>query len=71
MRIANGRIVDGKVEVEGEPLAEGSIVTVLVRDEDEGFQVPSHQEAALLAAIDEADRGELIDGADLLRHLPR
>jgi hypothetical protein len=71
MRIANGRIVDGKVEVEGEPLAEGSIATVLVRDEDEGFQVPSNQEAALLAAIDEADRRELIDGADLLRNLPR
>jgi hypothetical protein len=71
MRIANGRIVDGKVEVEGEPLAEGSIVTVLVRDEDESFQVPSAQEAALLAAIDEADRGEVIDGAEFLRSLPR
>jgi hypothetical protein len=69
MRIATGKIVSGKVEVEGEPLAEGSRVTVLVREQDEPFELPDDQEQELLASIGEADRGELTDGATLLRSL--
>ena len=34
MRVATGRVVDGKVVVEGQPLAEGSVVTVVARDND-------------------------------------
>jgi hypothetical protein len=71
MRIATGRIVSGKVEVEGEPLAEGAVVTVLVREADESFEVPVEQEQELLAAIEEADRGETTDGAALVRSLRR
>ena len=28
MRVASGRVVEGKVVLEGEPLAEGAVVTV-------------------------------------------
>ena len=38
MKIATGRIVEGKVVLEGEPLAERSVVTVVAR-EDEAFDV--------------------------------
>jgi len=37
MKVATGKIVDGKVVLEGEPLAEGSVVTVLARRDDETF----------------------------------
>jgi hypothetical protein len=69
MRIATGRIVSGKVEIEGEPLDEGSVVTVLVREEGESFEVSADQERDLLAAIAEADGDETTDGATLLRSL--
>ena len=33
MRITQGKVVDGQVIVEGDPLNEGSTVTILVSDE--------------------------------------
>ena len=58
MKIATGRVIDGKVVLDGEPLAEGSLVTVVAMDGGEGFDVAPEDERALLAAIAEADRGE-------------
>jgi hypothetical protein len=69
MRIASGRIVGGKVEIEGDPPAEGAVVTVLVREDGETFELSVEEEVALLSAIDEAERGVLIDGDELLRSL--
>ena len=71
MKVATGIVVDGKVVVEGEPLAEGSVVTVLAREDDEAFDVSPEEEAALLAAIAEADRGELISWEELREQLRR
>ena len=65
MRITNGKVVGGHVIVEGEPLIEGSAVTVLVADEP-NFTLRDEDEAALLQAISEADRGELLDAEDVL-----
>ncbi|MCH8281428.1 MAG: hypothetical protein J4N89_08380 [Chloroflexi bacterium] len=69
MRITNGKVVGGHVIVEGEPLIEGSAVTVLVADEP-NFTLGDEDEAALLQAIAEADRGELLDAEDVLTQLP-
>ena len=33
MKVATGRVVEGKVVLEGEPLAEGAVVTVVARDD--------------------------------------
>ena len=71
MRIASGKVVAGKVEVEGEPLPDGMIVTLLARDEDEGFEVDDVLTAELLASIAEADRGELIPAEEVLERLRR
>jgi hypothetical protein len=69
MRIPKGKVVDGQIVVEGESLTEGSVVTVLVSDE-RIFSLSQEEEAALLEAIAEADRGDLLDGKDILKRLP-
>ena len=60
MRIISGRVVAGKVVVEGEALAEGAMVTILAPEEDEDFILDSVAEAELLDAIAEADAGHTI-----------
>ena len=71
MRVATGRVVDGKVEVEGAPLEEGSSVTVLASDGEEGFTLSAEEEAELLLSIEEADRGETVSGEEVLKKLAR
>ena len=68
MRITKGKVVGGHVIVEGDPLDEGSIVTVLVSDEPT-FTLDAEDEAALLQAIAEADRGDLVDGDDVIQNI--
>lgn len=69
MKITTGTVVSGKIEVEGEPLPEGSIVIILAPDEDGTFELGPQEEEELLAAIAEADAGDVIDGEGLLRKL--
>jgi hypothetical protein len=69
MKVITGKVVAGKVVIEGEPLEEGCTVTVLAREQDEAFELDVEAEAALLAAIAEADRGEVITGKELLSKL--
>jgi hypothetical protein len=71
MRIATGKVVDGRVVVEGAALDEGTTVTVIAREDDESFLLSPEQEAELLEAIGEAERGEVIGGEDLLKRLRR
>lgn len=68
MRIAQGKVVDGRVIVDGEPLGEGTSVTVLAPDETT-FTLREEAEAALLEAIAEADRGGLLDADEALNDL--
>lgn len=65
MRITKGKVVDGQIVVEGESLTEGSVVTVLVSDE-RTFTLNPEDEVALLEAIAEADRGDLVDAETFL-----
>jgi hypothetical protein len=60
MKVATGRVVGGKVVLEGEPLAEGAVVTVVVRDDEDTFGVSSEEERALLDAIAQADQGQVV-----------
>ena len=69
MRITKGKVVDGQIVVEGESLTEGSVVTVLVSDE-RTFTLSREEETALLEAIAEADRGDLLNAEDVLKRLP-
>ena len=65
MRITKGKVVGGRVIVEGDALDEGSTVTVLVSDED-SFTLDAEDEAALLQAIAEGDRNDVVDGDELI-----
>lgn len=69
MRIATGRVVDGKVVVEGEPLEEGATVTVLTADPDDGFMLDADSEKELLVALGQAQRREGVEGDAFLDQL--
>jgi hypothetical protein len=71
MKVATGTVIDGKVVVEGESLAEGSKVTVVLREDDDFFDVTPEEEADLIASIDEIERGEYITAEELLERLRR
>jgi hypothetical protein len=69
MRITRGKVVNGNIVVEGESFNEGSVVTVLVSDENT-FTLTDAEEAALLESIAQANRGELLSSEDVLNRLP-
>ncbi len=69
MLITTGRVRRGKIEVDTEGLPEGTKVTVLARDGDESFELGPEDEAALLAAIAEVERGEAVGAAEVLRKI--
>lgn len=71
MQVATGTVVNGKIEVEGVSLPEGSVVAVLVRGADEPFELSSDDEDELVAAIAEIERGDCVTVEVLLRDLPR
>jgi len=71
MRIASGKVVSGKVVVDGEPLAEGVTVTVLAPDDDETFDLTPEEESLLLASIREAEQGRVVEASVVLRDLGR
>ena len=71
MKVATGTVIDGKVVLEGETLAEGSTVTVVLREGDETFELTAEEEAELLASIAQIERGEFISGEELLERLRR
>ena len=69
MRIATGRVVSGKIVLEGEPLEEGATVTVLAPENDESFELSPEEEALLLASLEETASEQFILASDLLRDL--
>ena len=71
MKIATGKVVGGKVVIDGAPLEEGTSVTVLARDVENGFTLSPEEEAELLLPIAEADRGETISAEEVLQKLAR
>ena len=68
MHIATGRVVDGRVIIDGD-LPEGAEVTLLALDGEETFEVDAELEAVLLASVAQGERGETIPAADLLREM--
>ena len=71
MRIATGNVVHGKLELDGDSLAEGSTVTVLVPETDETFELTLDEEIALEESLKQAVRGQFVDAEALLRGLRR
>jgi hypothetical protein len=71
MKVSTGRVVEGKVVLEGEPPAEGSVVTVVAREDDDAFDVTPEEERALLEAIAQAHRGQVVSWEELREQLRR
>ena len=70
MQVFTARVKRGAiVPDDGVELPEGSRVTVIAEDADAHFELTAAQEAELAESIAEADRGEVISAAELLRRL--
>ena len=70
MQVFTARVQGGAiVPEEGVQLAEGSRVTVIAGEADAPFELTAAEEAELAESIAEADRGEVISAAELLRLL--
>jgi hypothetical protein len=70
MRIATGRVIDGKIVVEGDPFEDGTTVTVIAPDV-ESFDLVPEEEAELLESLREFRAGRWQEGFALLRDLAR
>lgn len=68
MVIASGKVVGGRVELDGE-LPEGASVTVLAREGDETFEADPDTERMLLDAMAQCERGETVPLTQLLGEL--
>jgi hypothetical protein len=51
MRVASGRIIDGRVELEDAHLPEGALVTVLMPEGEQTFEADAETERMLLESI--------------------
>lgn len=69
MVITSGRVVAGKIIVDGDPLPDGAVVTILAREGDETFELDASMEAELLESLAEADHGETVSAEEVLRAL--
>jgi hypothetical protein len=70
MKMAIGKVVDGKIVLEGVSLEEGAVVTVLAAEGTDSALTPE-QEAELLLSIEEADRGETVSDVSVIRNIAR
>lgn len=71
MQLATGTVVAGKLVVEGLDLPDGETVIVLTRESEAEVQLTPEEEAELLEALAEADRGETISAEELFARLDR
>lgn len=71
MLITTGTVQNGTIKLDEPNLPEGTLVTVLAPEGDETFELAPEEEAKLLAAIAEAERGETTNAADLLKQIRR
>lgn len=68
MRIASGKVVDGRVELDAE-LPDGTSETVLALEGDETFEADAETEQMLLEAIAQCNRGQTSPMTDFLSEL--
>lgn len=68
MRVASGKVVEGRVELDAE-LPEGASVTVLALEGDETFVADAETEKMLLEAIAQCDRRQTTPMTELLSEL--
>ncbi|KQU78249.1 MULTISPECIES: hypothetical protein [unclassified Rhizobacter] len=60
MQVTTGKVIGGKVVVDGVPLVEGSTVTVLSRESKVPFTLSPEDERELREAVAEIERGDFV-----------
>ncbi len=71
MRVASGRVIDGRVELMDAELPEGAAVTVLLPEGDETFEADEETEQMLLESIAQCERGQTVPFETVLEELRR
>lgn len=71
MKVISGTVVDGKIDVPVDALAEGDRVAILAADSTEPIQLTPDQEDELVAAVEDIRRGRYVDAQDLMGDLRR
>jgi hypothetical protein len=71
MKMLTAKVIDGQLALPEGTLEEGVTVTILVPERSEDFELSEEQQEELARALAEADRGEGIDGWQLLTELHR
>lgn len=69
MKVLTAKVVDGRLDVPAGSFQEGDTVTLLVPEAEKGFRLSPEDQALLLESIAQADRGEVVDGWQLLEDL--
>ena len=69
MKILTAKVVDGRLELPKGEVEEGAIVTVLISEGERSFELSPDDENRLLESIAQAERGEILDGWQLLNDL--
>jgi hypothetical protein len=69
MKMLTAKVVDGQLDLPEGTLEEGVIVTLLVPEQEEAFELTEEQQEELAQALAEADRGEGADGWQFLAEL--
>lgn len=69
MQLTTGTVIGGKIVIEGDPLPEGTVVTILSREQNETFLVSPELEAELQASLDESERDETMPAEALLQRI--
>lgn len=71
MRVASGRVIGGRVELQDAQLPEGAAVTVLLQEGDETFEADPETERMLLESIAQCERGQTVPLEKVLGELRR
>jgi len=71
MKLLTAKVVDGQLDVPDGELTDGMTVTILVPEEEDrdGFEVTEEEKAFLIESLEQARRGEGIDGWKLLEEI--
>jgi hypothetical protein len=69
MELLTGKIIGGKVVLDGDSLAEGTVVAVIAKGDRSPARLPRALQKELEEALEEADQEEGISGEEMLEKL--
>ena len=71
MQVATGKVIDGRIVLEGTNLPEGAVVTVFAANAETMIRLSPTESAELESALEDADREEGITAKELFEHLQK